>query len=389
MAGAVPMMRLAAAAAASAAVVLSAPFMGQVRAALRSAFPRQFVAIVGTSVAIAIAAALVIALVRIRDRRAARYGAIAAAVGLGAGYTLAFATGTPEVDVVERVHFVEYGLVTLLFYRAFKAAGDLSIFLLPVFAGVLVGTLEEWFQWFIPVRVGEARDVLLNLVAIGCGLLFSTGIDPPRRFTARPARPSAARIGAAAGVVLLVFAAFVDAVHIGHELADPDIGTFKSRYTLGELDALSKDRAARWRTGPPTTFTRISREDQYMDEALWHIRRRNAAWSDGDASTAWGENLILERHFAPMLDTPTYAGMSGHRWPPEQRADAERRAAAGTAPFASTAEPYPIVTWPRAIYWTGVGVLLALVAVGTIRVRKGFGRLASGSGLAGDGGGSG
>jgi hypothetical protein len=37
----------------SAAVVLSAPFVGQIRAALRAAFPGRFVAIVGGGVAIA------------------------------------------------------------------------------------------------------------------------------------------------------------------------------------------------------------------------------------------------------------------------------------------------------------------------------------------------
>ena len=66
------------------------------------------------------------------------------------------------------------GLISLLFYRAWRAATfakatagkpqNMSIVALPIASGLVVGTLEEWFQWLIPNRVGEARDVLLNLM---------------------------------------------------------------------------------------------------------------------------------------------------------------------------------------------------------------------------------
>jgi hypothetical protein len=358
--------RFATACAVSIAVVLSAPFMGQLRAALRAAFPARFVAIVGALVAITIGAAVLAAIVRIRDRGAVRYSAIAAALVLGAGYSLFFATGTPDVDVVERVHFVEYGVITFLFYRAARRFDDVTVLVLPVLAGLMVGTLEEWFQWFIPVRVGEARDVLLNLVAIGCGLLFSVGVDPPAAISRRVSAASARRLGGAATGVLLVFAAFVYSVHVGYELVDPEVGTFRSRYTREVLAAMARDRAARWRTDPPLEFRRVAREDQYIDEALWHVRRRNTAWDEGDAAEAWGENLILERYFEPMLDTPTYTSLVGHRWPAGQRDDAKRRLpAAASVPFVSDAEPYPIIAWPPPAYWGLVGLLVAAIAAAT------------------------
>jgi hypothetical protein len=352
----------------SATVVLSAPFMGQLRAALRSAFPERFVLIVGGMVAAAIAAAVMTALFRIKTRRTARYGALAAAVGLGAGYSLAFATGTPEVDVVERVHFVEYGLITFLYYRAARRFDDVSVLVLPVLAGLLVGTFEEWFQWFIPNRVGEVRDVFLNLVAIGCGLLFSVGVDPPEpNAVAAGLTPSAARaIGVASVVVLVTFSSFVYSVHAGYQVVDEHVGAFRSRYTRETLHALARDRTERWRTRPPVALERLSREDQYMDEALWHIRRRNLAWSEGDVHRAWGENRILEKFFEPMLDTPTYAGLNGHRWPREQRADAEARASSyPSSAFVSDAEPYPILVWPHAAFWTVVAAAAATIAAWT------------------------
>ena len=105
----------------SGAVVLSAPFMGQIRAILRSAFPGHFAAVVAGAVGVAVVAAVGAALVRVRDRRAVRYAAILGAVGAAAAYSFATASGTPEVDAVERVHFLEYGLISLLFYRAWRA----------------------------------------------------------------------------------------------------------------------------------------------------------------------------------------------------------------------------------------------------------------------------
>ncbi len=271
--------------------------------------------------------------------------------------------------MVERVHFIEYGLIALLFYRIWKSAGDSSTVILPALAGLLVATLEEWFQWFIPNRVGEARDVLLNLAAIACGLLFSVGADPPARLRLRPAGPGAQqRIALGAAVVGLVFATFVATVHVGYPIHDPTAGTFRSRYPRERLVALSQDRAARWRTDPPLTLRRISREDQYLDEGLWHVRRRNEAWADGDYAKAWHENLILEGYFAPVLDTSTYAGRSGHRWPADQRADAQRAeerhtdAAHGplqAVPYVSDAEPYPLLTVSKRSYWLGVAVIVA------------------------------
>jgi hypothetical protein len=344
----------------SGAVVLSAPFMGQIRAVLRSAFPGHFAIVVAGSVAVAIVAAVAAALLRIRERRSSRYAAILGAVGVGAAYSIATASGTPDVDAVERVHFVEYGLISLLFYRASRSAADLSMVAVPIASGLMVGALEEWFQWFIPNRVGEARDVLMNLVAIGCGLAFSIGVEPPVGFSWRLRRGAARAIGLWTGAAVLIFALFLDGVHLGHEIRIPNGPRFRSRYTSDGLAARAQERAERWRSAPPTTLVRLSREDQYMDEGLWHIRRRNEAWEANDVAGAWGENQILETFFAPVLDTPSYAAPGISRWPPAQRAAAEGRRPADSASYVSRAEPYPLWLWPRGVFW-----LTALVCITT------------------------
>src|SRR6266850_3766459 len=104
----------------AATVVLSSPFMPRIVSAVASARPAQFQAIVGSAIAAAVAIALIVALVRIRDRRARRFGGLAASVAVAVLYARAVATGNAQVDAVERAHFVEYGLIAFLFYRAWR-----------------------------------------------------------------------------------------------------------------------------------------------------------------------------------------------------------------------------------------------------------------------------
>jgi hypothetical protein len=359
------MLRLVVAIAVSALFVLSAPFMGQLRAALRNAFPGRFVAIVGAAILVALAAALLSAVVRIRARRVVRYGAIVAALIVAAAYSWYSSTGSPDADAVERVHFIEYGVLTFLFYRVWKQACDLSSFVLPVLAGVIVGTLDEWLQWFIPVRVGEARDVMLNLVSILCGLTFGAAVDPPRSFTPTLLPGSRRAVAHVSASALLVFAAFASAVHLGHLVTDERWGAFRSHYTPDELQVLSADRTERWRTNPPLVLKRLSEEDQYMDEGLWHIRRRNAAWEAGDFVAAWSENGILETYFAPVLDTRSYVTPQPSRWPMPQARAAQEKSTSSTARYVSSAEPYPILAWSKVWFWTiAIALALALFAVG-------------------------
>jgi hypothetical protein len=334
----------------AAGLILAAPFVGEVRRAILLRFPGQFGVIIGGIVVVLVAAAVGLGLARIRGRRGARYLMLAGAVGLAAGYAFFTRTGEPQVDAVERFHFVEYGLVTFLFYRAWKHSGDLSILVLPAIAGLLVGTLEEWFQWFIPARVGDVGDVFLNGVAIACGLLFSVAVDPPERWTLTLPRPALRRIGTFLAVALVVFGGFFQSVHLGHAVAG-DGWRFRSGFTAADLDKAAAARAVQWRGQTIGRPQRLSREDQYLTEGHSHVQRRNEAWAAGDAASAWRENLILERYFAPVLDTPSYLSPTGHRWDADHRAEAERQGAPSTAFYESQAHPGAILLWPRAVYW--------------------------------------
>ena len=344
-------------------LVLSAPFVGQIRSEIRRAFPGEYLAILAGAAALGLLLALVAAAWRIRDRRLARYGAITLGILIAAGYSLATASESAERNAVERFHFLQYGLITLLFYRAWRPLEDGGILLLPVLAGLTVSAAEEWLQWFIPNRVGEINDVLLNLVAIACGLLFSLGVDPPIRLDLALSSRSRRQVAGVGIATLLALALFFHVVHLGYALTDAEVGAFTSRYSHETLAALQKERTARWAVEPPPTqVVRLSREDQYLSEGMEHVRERNELWTAGDIRGAWLENRILEKYYAPVLQTPTHEG-AGHRWPDAQRADAQVRASAepNSGGFVSAAYPYRVYAWSKLAFWLAVAGLAAAI----------------------------
>lgn len=344
-------------------LVLSAPFVGQIRGDIRRAFPGQFVPIVGGIIAFGLLAAVGAAVRQIRDRRAVRYGGIGLSLVVAAAYAAFNAGENPESNVVELFHFLQYGLVSFLFYRAWRPLGDWSVVLLPLLSALIVGTAEEWLQWFIPNRVGEMRDVFLNLAAIGTGLLFSVAVQPPDRWMWRLTRESRPRLARMTAVTVVIFAVFFHIVHLGHFVQDDEIGTFDSRWAGPELLAMQASKRRAW-TGapPPVKLARLSREDQYLTEGIQHVRERNELWDSGELRAAWLENRILEKFFEPVLDTPTHEG-SGHRWSAEHRADAESRAARQPAmgPYISGAYPYRLYKWSRPLFWIVIGLVTGAV----------------------------
>jgi hypothetical protein len=333
--------------AASLLVLAAAPGIGQMRALIQDAFPGHYRLILVSIVAVALAVAVLVAATTIRERRRLRYGLIAAAIAIGTAYSLLTATGVPDVDAVERFHFIEYGLLTLLFFRVWRGLPWRAAAVLSFTSVLLVGTFDEWIQWFVPDRVGEWRDVLLNSVAIGSGLLFALGLQGPATTSYYAYRVRSGRFHPALLplLTLATFAAFFYTVHVGYEIRDAAIGTFRSRFSAAELLALVDQRRDAWRVSPPSTMRTYSREDQYLAEALWHVQRRNDMEGAGGIWATWKENLILEKYFAPVLEFPTYRTPGGARWPPEQRAHVEAAAAADSRPFVSDAHPFPIYAW--------------------------------------------
>ena len=342
--------------AASLAIVLSSPFIGEVRGAIQDAVPGQYRLILGAIIGIAVVAAIGVALRRIRERRLTRYAYLGGSVLFGLVYASATATGVPDRDAVERFHLVEYGLLTFLYHRVWRASGDVASLALPVVAVMTTALADEWVQWFVPSRVGELHDVVINGAAIVCGLLFSLGVDhqPPLRSALAPMRRRG--LGMALAMLVVCTTAFVHTIHLGFEIHDAASGTFRSRWTRAGLEQARDEHARSWNGVLPDYAPLLSREDQYLAEALWHLRRRNDLAAANDWAGATLENRVVERFFTPALDYP------GLRWPSEQQADIEARAAALPPVRVSDADAVPVylIDW-RALWGASLAIAGALI----------------------------
>ncbi len=306
------------------------PFIGQIRDWVKAILGTTFVPVVGASLLLVVASTLVWAARRVRERRLRRYGLMGLAAGLFVLYAAVMGTGIPDVDAVERIHFVEYGLVATLFYRTLVTDGLGPAVWLTLLGGTLVGIGEEWLQWLVPTRVGDVRDVLLNSYALGCGLLFASGMYPPGSPVRwRLSSTQWRTVLRLASVVVLSFAGFFHSAHLGYQHEDPEVGRFRSFFTIPQLAAMSAERAERWRDDPPEGLSPLAIQDHYLIEAGSHVLHRNAFYAQGRFRDAWLEQTLLERYYDPVLDTRSFSTGEVHRWEPERRDEVAREGASG------------------------------------------------------------
>ena len=141
-------------------IVATAPFMGTLRDLLLDLFGRRFVVALAAGFAFVVAGLVVAAALRVREPRRStwllRLGGLALALVLLGVQVVGFGTGNLQVDAVERIHFLEYGALGLLFYRAFRrrfprhkriARWTLPIWLHVSITGVVVYWMLYRMQW--------------------------------------------------------------------------------------------------------------------------------------------------------------------------------------------------------------------------------------------------
>ena len=341
---------------ASLLVVFGAPYVGEIRGTLQTSFPEYYRLIIGVIVVVSTTAGVAAAVAQLRRRGRgaagapgarlslrARYALVILAVAVAAAYAGALFQRDPDVALVESFHFVQYGLIAWLFYRALRRRPDAGGVIGAACAGLAVGVADEWMQWFVPGRVGELHDVWLNSSAVGCGLLVAVAVHPPASLAIPRRRAPRLALATAIAGLLVGIAGFVDRVHLGYEVTDGQTGTFRSSYDAGALSAAAAERASRWADHPPPARG-LTREDHYLSEGQWHVQWRNMAVGTRDWFTAWNENLILERFYAPVLSR---SGM----WSQEERAMIERDAGQRRQAYVSDAAPYPIYVIDRTVFW--------------------------------------
>ena len=320
-------------------IVGSAPFLGRLTRWVREEFDRSLLVVVPTILFWVAAAAFVVWVVRsARQLRWSNYAALAVGALWAVAQATALARGRPEESALERMHLVLYGLVALLLYRAFLRGGRSAIvaaFSAAVLAS-LVGVADEFVQWLVWPRVGDYYDCVLNASAGGCGVVFGAGLFG---FDTRAPVPVERRTIAALWVVLAVTSwGLTDLTNLGHLIADPELGRFRSQYNAERLEQLNENRRARWAVKlPPTDFQPWHIEDHFLSEAAWHVqapqrslRRRRLVDRSGRAGDP--EPLLPGR-----VGTGEARGHSALRLPPGK----------GPAPEAGRSSPGTDLRKPR------------------------------------------
>lgn len=77
----------------------------------------------------------------------------------------------------EKAHTLEYGFLGWFAARDLSKDKNLVTFIpQAIFFVLLVGASDEIFQWFLPYRVGEVRDVVTNIIGgiFGISLFLNT-----------------------------------------------------------------------------------------------------------------------------------------------------------------------------------------------------------------------
>lgn len=268
----------------------------------------------------------------------------------------------------EALHFVQYGMLGLLVYRALTHyVRDAAIYFSAAMICGMLGVLDEIIQWVTPRRFWDFRDVLLNF--IGASLMqtaIALGIRPK---LIRPGWPSAAslrlstRLTASLLILLGLCASSTPqrwerlAEHFpaleylannhsmmadyGHRHMDPEIGVFVSYLSLRELRREDETRGREYaeilqKYRDPSRYkefldkypafahpfvhearVRLFRRDRYLKNARKH--EPGSAAHVQQVAVAQREDLILRRYFvhtyhAASLDPDDESAEVMKRW---------------------------------------------------------------------------
>lgn len=347
-------------------IVGLAPFVGLLRDYLFAVFASDAVKVLSAMFVVLGVVLVAVALLRIRQRRWLRYGGLLASGALVWLQAVGFETDLAQVNIAEKFHLVEYGLLAWLLYRALThpdgehgETADLSLFVLPLLWVTIAGTLDEGMQWLVETRTGEIRDVLLNQLSGACGLLFAFSLQPPKRFVWR--LEGCRRLAVSGAAAILVVGAFFYLAHLGYMIEDPQIGRFRSWFSREALLATAQQRQETWATRPPGDISPWQREDRFLTEAGWHNRHRNVSYEHGDDALALQANRILETYYAPYLDLESFRQTGDRRFPPHATQRVEAAAAAvDPETYISPVLESRIYTWPSKPLFAAC-VILALV----------------------------
>ena len=308
----------------------------------------------------------------------------------------------------EALHFLEYGLLGLLVWRALShRVRDRWVYPCAVLVCMLVGMVDEILQWMMPGRFWDVRDILHNgIAALLAQLAVAGGMRPP--FIHGGTSPRSVRWFfslSAAFLILVGLCASNTPVAVdwysgrlpalaflreldhpmseyGYRYQTPETGRFYSRFRLEDLAWLDQRRAedagrviAHY-LAHETYANFLSRytpvTDPFVHEAMVHLHRRNHyAGASGrylgqedlyrrHVTVAYRENQILERYFANTL------AVSGQRWTEEMDVQFKPHLRTDRI-YKSEVSRHLITQWSERQLWLVIASLLLLDLIWLLR----------------------
>ncbi len=325
-------------------------------------------------------------------------GRIAWLVAVGSVYGAC--TWSLRHNPVEATHFVQYGVLGALAFRALAhRMRDSGVYLAATGVGGTMGMVDEGVQWVLPDRVWDLRDIGLNF--FGAALVqvaIAAGVRPAG-ISGWPSAASVRQVCRIAGVALLLLGAFLLntppriawyaarvpglgflldksdlMLEFGHLYEVPEIGRFRSRFAPAELARVDAERGpqagAALGRSDDADYARFLREhnpirDPFLHEARVHLFRRDRyletaerhraagdlAWARRDWTVAWRENRILEDYFGHTLHHSGRAlpEAERRRLAEEQRADRSYESRVSEGLITAVSERQLVAGWLGAL----------------------------------------
>jgi hypothetical protein len=353
---------------------LSAPYISRIRDYLRLNLGRYFDLILVLSLSL-FGGIFLSFLIKGFKKRKSFYFVGLSMIASAFAFSIFFIT---NIGLIELVHFLEYGLLTILLSLAFvpQLRGFFSLAASASLA-FIVSLADETIQFLVACRVGELRDLNLNLFAI----LFGTGLTMAVVQLPLPGKTSRRFLRFLGFIItfsllLLFFFAFL--AERGY-LVKGEGYLFRSRFPKGQLMELVRERERSWisekeKVKPELLTQRGSvweKEDYYLTEAQAHTRIRNEFSDIRDYHSAYLEDRILSDFYYPYLIATDQA------WVSDLRASVEKRIIPEDVPYISNAFSHLIVkmNWLPLFFFTlGVIIVMNILLLWILPERLGIGK---------------
>lgn len=278
---------------------------------------------------------------RLKIRSPSRYVWLVIIAGLYFYFTLKLSKAPSEA-----IHFLEYGLLGFLLFRALKhQIKDISIYLIATLISTLIGTFDETIQWITPNRIWSFSDVWLNTLSAGLFLLGLLTVVKPVEISKRLTFKSIKIFSFTLIICMLILGLcasntpnrvenYTNLVprlfflqeeesmsEYGYTIKDPDIGVFYSRLNKKELEDEDKTKGTEYAQilnhEIKMNYYQFLRKyntitNPFLHEFRIHVFRRDVNYNNARRTArtkekkeyffiAYKENLILKKYFGNTL----------------------------------------------------------------------------------------